>query len=379
MRSSAQVLDEAGASPAPQRRKLRVADVALFYGARTGGIRTYLDAKARHAARSGAFEHHVIVPGRVETHQGNRHELRSLSLAASNGYRLPLGAGQLKTALRDIRPDAVLLHDPWWASVSVTRLAHELNAAVLAFHHASCDLEAQGMPGPSALYKPPLRAWFRHAWSEADGVVSAVDPGPDSGRAAAFPLRFGVDPVFRPQSRSPTRCDHVLYAGRLAREKGLFELLDAAAAASEPWPLRVVGAGPAARAVAARVELLGLQDRVSFRPFASDRRLLARMYAEASCVVMPGAYETFGLVALEAAASGARVVACSSAPSAALAGPLVDTFAPGDRAGLVAAIERARRREPDPDAARRLAVAFSWERAFSAELADLEQLVRAGR
>ena len=44
--------------------RLRIADVALFYGERSGGIRTYLEAKARFAARTGAFEHHLVVPGR---------------------------------------------------------------------------------------------------------------------------------------------------------------------------------------------------------------------------------------------------------------------------------------------------------------------------
>ena len=38
----------------------------MFYGERSGGIRTYLDAEARHARATGAFEHHVLVPGRSE-------------------------------------------------------------------------------------------------------------------------------------------------------------------------------------------------------------------------------------------------------------------------------------------------------------------------
>ena len=33
-----------------------VADVAMFYGERSGGIRTYLNEKARFAARHDAFE-----------------------------------------------------------------------------------------------------------------------------------------------------------------------------------------------------------------------------------------------------------------------------------------------------------------------------------
>jgi len=62
-------------------------------------------------------------------------------------------------------------------------------------------------------------------------------------------------------------------------------------------------------------------------------------------VVMPGRYETFGLVALEAAACGAAVVACETAPVTALLD--ADTFVPGDTRSLCDAIDRARARSPD--------------------------------
>jgi glycosyltransferase involved in cell wall biosynthesis len=260
---------------------MRVADVALFYGGRSGGIRTYLDEKATYAAGTGAFEHHLIVPGRQRRSEGRRHELPSVSVAGSN--------------------------------------------------HA--------FPGPTGLYAR------------------------------------GLHPAFRPQP-DVSRRDHVLYVGRLGREKGIFELLEAAARSREPWPLELIGAGTAGDAVAAHVERLGLERRVSFRPYLADRRALARAYASARCVVMPGAYETFGLVAFEAAASGASTVACASAPSARLLGRLAHTFAPGEVDGLAAAIERARAAEPDHAAAARLAAEHTWARAFSAELADLETLTR---
>src|SRR5664279_5920828 len=108
----------------------------MFYGPRSGGIRTYLNEKARVANTSGLFEHHVIVPGRRELHEGGRHEVRSLRMMASNGYRIPLGVGALKDPLRRLRPDFVLLHDPFWGPQGVTELAHELGAKVIAVHHA---------------------------------------------------------------------------------------------------------------------------------------------------------------------------------------------------------------------------------------------------
>jgi hypothetical protein len=96
------------------RPPLRVVDVALFYGERSGGIRTYIDAKVAWAQATGLIEHHVVVPGRVERHEDGRHELASLRLAATNGYRLPLGARPLRATLRHLRPDVVALHDPFW-------------------------------------------------------------------------------------------------------------------------------------------------------------------------------------------------------------------------------------------------------------------------
>ena len=93
------------ADPTVARGRTVVCDIALFYAARSGGIRTYLDEKARYAAATGAFEHHLVTPGARERHEGGRHEMPSLQLAASNGYRLPLGAGPLKETLRAIRPD----------------------------------------------------------------------------------------------------------------------------------------------------------------------------------------------------------------------------------------------------------------------------------
>jgi glycosyltransferase involved in cell wall biosynthesis len=354
---------------------VRVADVALFYGERSGGIRTYLDAKRAYAEQSGAFEQHLVVPGRRERHAGTRHELRALSVASSNGYRLPLRTAPLERTLRAIEPDVIVVHDPFWALVAAARVGEELDVPVVAAHHGSSHLDAAGLPGPTGLYRRMFQAWFRVAYERVDAVMSAVDTAPDSGRAASIPLRFGLDPAFRPGPVAE-RGDEVLYAGRFGREKGVVELLEAAAMSEEPWPLRLVGSGPAQTLLEHRAQRLGIGERVRFEPFVADRTELARRYASARCVVMPGAFETFGLVALEAAASGAAVVACETAPSAAAAAGLVDTFRAHDAEDLSRAIAAARARIPDPAQAERLASGFSWEHAFERELEDLDRLLR---
>ena len=258
---------------AAPRAPLRVADVALLYGERSGGIRTYLEAKAAWAQRSGLIEHHVVVPGRRERHEDGRHEVLSLRLAATNGYRLPIAAGALKATLRELRPDVVALHDPFWRPLGVTQVAHELGARVVAVHHGSTALDAAGLPGPDGIWHRVLRAWMHRAYRDADAIMSAVDPQPDCGRDATIRLRFGIDAVFAPQP-DVRRQDHVLYVGRLGREKGVVELLHAAARSSEPWSLKLVGSGPIEARLHRLAARLGIAERVRMYPFIADRRRL---------------------------------------------------------------------------------------------------------
>jgi alpha-1,6-mannosyltransferase len=344
----------------------RIADVTLFYGERSGGIRTYLEAKAAFAARTGAFEHHLVVP----------QEVRSLRVVSSNGYHVPIGSSGLCAALRDLRPDAVLLHDPYWTPRLATRVAHDVGAAVIAVHHSSVALHAAGLPGPDGVYTKALQRWYRRAYRDVDAVMSVVDPAADGDRASTLPLRLGLDPAFRP-GLGVERGDHVLYVGRLSREKGLRELLEAAAAARPRWPLVLLGTGPAGDTLRERARQLGLGDRISFAPYQEDRDSLARAYAGARCVVLPGPHETFGLVALEAAACGVPVVTSESTPSAALIAGFVETFRAGDATDLLRAIERARSRDPDARAARSLVERHGWDAAIEAELADLKRLLAA--
>lgn len=347
-----------------------IADIALFYGERSGGIKTYLDEKAAYAVRTGAFEHHVIVPAPRERHEGGRHAVPSLRLAASNGYRIPLGARAVKETLRAVRPHFVVLHDPFWRPLGITQEAHRIGAKVVAVHHASAALNAAGLPGPDNLYLPLLRGIYRHAYESVDAVMSVVDPAPDSGREATIPLRFGLHPAFRPAPAE--RGDHLLYVGRLSLEKRVDDLFAAADLLTRRRRVLVVGNGPARGVLEARAARLDV--RVEFRHFVEDRHELARLYREAACVVDPAPHETFGLVILEAAASGGRVVACSSAPAASVADGLVETYPAKDRRALAAAIERSLATPGNAAAAAALARSMTWERVFEAELASLRTL-----
>jgi D-inositol-3-phosphate glycosyltransferase len=142
----------------------------------------------------------------------------------------------------------------------------------------------------------------------------------------------GVDTsVFRPYQRSAARAkvgmgeeSQLLFVGRIQRLKGIDLLLKAFAILLRGWQrgpsphLTVVGGSSAAgsadpeveerRRLQELAETLGVADHVTFQD-AVPHEQLPYYYSAADVVVAPSTYESFGLVALEAMASGTPVVA----------------------------------------------------------------------
>jgi D-inositol-3-phosphate glycosyltransferase len=161
--------------------------------------------------------------------------------------------------------------------------------------------------------------------AEADDLVQLYGAAP--GRVDV--VHPGVDlSVFRPRERASARArvgidpqaDVLMFVGRLQSLKGPDVLLRAVALLLARRPQRrsslvvpVVGglSGTGLRHPQALHELvreLGIADVVRFVP-AQTQRELAQWYAAATLVCVPSRSESFGLVALEAQASGTPVLA----------------------------------------------------------------------
>jgi glycosyltransferase involved in cell wall biosynthesis len=157
--------------------------------------------------------------------------------------------------------------------------------------------------------------------------------GVDTGLFRPRRIReFGDGPVF-------------LYVGRIAIEKNIEAFLDL----DLPGKKVVVGSGPQS------AELARKYPDVCFTgPRQGDD--LARAYASADVFVFPSLTDTFGLVLLEALASGVPVAAFPvSGPLDVITDPSAGALNQDLREAALAALEL------DPDAARNFAEGFSWE------------------
>lgn len=144
-------------------------------------------------------------------------------------------------------------------------------------------------PGARPLAAEPLR-------DASPGASAAADPAAAT-RAAGAVLAAGAG---------------ILFVGRLDRRKGLEVLLRAMPSVLRSVPvarLTVVGSGPGDSSARALVRSLALEDRVTFVGRVS-REALPGHYSAADVYCSPAlGGESFGIVLLEAMASGVPVVA----------------------------------------------------------------------
>ncbi|HKS47224.1 MAG TPA: glycosyltransferase family 4 protein [Amycolatopsis sp.] len=167
----------------------------------------------------------------------------------------------------------------------------------------------------------------------------------------------------------------LLYFGRLEWEKGVQDLLAALPGIRRAHPgtrLVVAGQGRHRDELIKQARKLRIRRAVSFAGHLSDRELRA-VLAAADSVVLPSRYEPFGIVALEAAAAQAPLIASTAGG---LGEVVIDgvtglAFTPGDVPALTVAVDTVlRNRRAAARRARtarsRLAVDFDWAQIAAA-------------
>lgn len=219
------------------------------------------------------------------------------------------------------------LHANYWLSGVVGhRLKHELDLPLASTFHTLARVKAEnGDPEPSRRTEAEHEVIgcsdvvLASCTAEARQLVELY--GAVDSRIEIVPP--GVDHAFfSPGDRSGARAalglgDHpvVLFVGRIQPLKGLPVAVEALSLLEDPSSVLVVVGGPSGpdgEAELARtralVDDLGVAGRVRFVE-PQPHHLLSTYYRAADVCVVPSRSESFGLVALEAAACGTPVVA----------------------------------------------------------------------
>lgn len=209
--------------------------------------------------------------------------------------------------LRALRPNVVVIATPGPYGLIAHRAARRLRArCVFGLHthyEALSDLYWRGVR--RRVNRWALRAANRHLIHHADTVVT------NAGSMSTLARRLGarrphetgtllprsfIEPL---PAAIPDRAESVLFIGRLAAEKRLDALIDAAA--EMPWlAFHIIGDGPQRERVAAAAARL---PNLVWRGWLSRAEVIPALDA-ADLLVLPSELEAFGTVALEALARG---------------------------------------------------------------------------
>jgi glycogen(starch) synthase len=328
-----------------------------------GGLAAHVDGLSRALVRQG-HEVVVLTLHHVDSDDDYDHEgvrvLRArvdlpwlppenfVAQMASSNHRLV----QLSRAVDGWQPDIVHAHD-WLVAWTGDTLHALYGVPLVATVHATERGRNGGQvpPGqPAAIHA--VEWWLTYQANRVIAcsryMVHEIVAGFDLPVHKIDEVPNGVDPVvWAPPSPAPVRGEGgplVVTWGRLQYEKGFQYLIEAMASLRRRVPgvhLVVAGRGSYLVELEGLAQFLGVADIVEFAGFVPDPELRALLH-RASCAVIPSLYEPFGIVALEALAAEAPVVAAAAGGMAEVlegtgAGLLVP---PGDAGSLSFAVER---------------------------------------
>ncbi|HET9173222.1 MAG TPA: glycosyltransferase [Actinospica sp.] len=364
---------------------MRIVQLANYYSATSGGLRTAVD-RLGHGYAAAGHDRVLVVPGRdwAVRHTPEGMTVTVPSTAVGNGYRMIMRTGMVERLLEKLRPDVVEVSDKYTLTAVAGWAARHGVGAVLFSHERLDAIIPAHLPrtGGSPAAKAAIRAWNQRVATRFDAVVVTSQfaehefTGLKVRSLRRVPL--GVDlELFHPQQNAEHDGIHLAYAGRLSQEKNVGLAIAAVkelAHAGQDVRLDVYGTGTAQ--VELRRAAKGLP--IAFHGHVADRPLLASRLAAADVVLAPCLVETFGLSVLEALACGTPVVAASGGASGELldgaAGAVAAPTAFGMARGVLEVLSRP---EPERRAAARLqAQRHPWSRSVS-EMLDVHENVLA--
>jgi len=328
------------------RGALRIGMVCPYSFDVPGGVQNHVLGLARYLRQSG-HRPSVLAPGELDPAAGRLEVEDFASVGAAVPLRYngsvarvnfgPLSAARVRRWLRKGNFDLLHIHEPITPSISLLALWAAEQPVVATFHAATPRSRSMQLAGGV------LRAAIEKidagiAVSESARNVVVQHLGRD---AVVIPNGIDVD-AFAPRTAElPRPSDHpkLIFLGRLDEpRKGLDVLLEAVPLIKNAHPdLEVIVAGQGSRLLPTWCRNLGT---------ITEQTKIA-LLSSANVFVAPNlARESFGIVLLEAMASGVPVVASELPSFVDLLGPshdkeqLGDVFTAGDHRALASAVLR---------------------------------------
>ncbi len=288
----------------------RIGIITYDYYPFIGGMGRYIHEITTRLSQNPSMKFIVFNPWTA-----GQDQVKTLSLLAKAGKNIAFSAYNAKLSrwVKDYKLDLVHLQGGpggsfYWCDLPVP--------VIFTAYHTYFQ-QYRLVHGQS--WKAVLRMMEKRSYRRSDHIVTI-----SKDTATVLIEKYGIsnddltivpcgidEDIFKPIPEVEKRQNEVLFVGRFEQRKGLDLLLAAAERVQRRIPdLRIVLAGgnPEGKWVSQLTKEFGLAGKIVFPERLSDKQL-ARLYNEASLVVVPSVFEGFGLTAIEAMACGTPVIA----------------------------------------------------------------------
>lgn len=375
---------------------MKILHLANFYHSTSGGIKTYLDNKRKYFAQVG-LPFRLVIPGEIDSVEQLDSEAVFYRIGANPApfnplYRLIWNLHAVHQIVKLEKPDILEVNDKFtlaMLSYYYRKIARSI--PIVGFHHERLDVNLSLYLGDS-FYVRPLHSLMMQGFCAAfDKIICAsrytaeeIEPyAPDKIEVINLGTNLDqfdagyADPQIH--NRYAGSADILLlYVGRLAKEKNL-GLLPQMMEYLEQWGMkaRLVVAGVGIDA--AILTDSGRKD-IDLIGFIKDRQKLAKLLASADALVFPSVNEPYGLVPLEALASGLPVVCpdrggvleYSDSEAVRSVEPTAENFAEA----VIDIVNNGR--DKLRGTARKHAEKFTWETTFERQISLCENMINSG-
>lgn len=298
----------------------KIAQIANFYGPRSGGLKTSMIELAKQ------YNYHEIkclqiIPGIDFSHTSTSYAdvvtIPSWKIPLSGGYRIIIKTNKIKKVLAEFAPEVIEINDrltligiaPWakQRGIKTVLFAHEILTDVLKTFFPF-------VPKLSLLVARHNRSTFL----KFDHVIAttkfAAQEFKKVGANNLSIIPLGVDAeIFNEnmsdaEMKTHTSFPKLVLCSRLSKEKNpevAFRVVAELVAQGLSPRLYVIGAGPLKNKLMNKYRNLPIE----FVGYIRNRSEVAKYLASADLVLAPGPNETFCLAALEALSCGTPVIA----------------------------------------------------------------------
>ncbi len=322
-----------GIYPVPMNRPV-ICDITTFYSELGGGVTSYLDLKKKLVKKQSDIELVRILGGPkdelVIENNVRTYFIKSPKYPFAPAYRLLLNYRKITSILEKELPVAVEIECPYWLLLYALRWKKKFKSTrFFGFYRADVPdtyivplIKKMKLSLLAKLVKALAVKYFKTVYNRLHATLVHSDIMRDKLLSMGFTNvvtagnLVNIKPFLKARFNSevkdslcPKGYKLVLYCGRLSSEKGIDVLLSLVRRWREEdkkWIVAVIGGGPLEDEIKEGSSRL---ENLKYLGPIKDVRKRAELFASADALVVPGSYETFSMVSLEAVAAGLPIAA----------------------------------------------------------------------